>query len=791
MNKIRKIFASILVAAIFMSIIPAMATIPPAPGMWPMPQTLNFNTDTTNPGAKFNVTIHVATKGPSYTWQCKVNFNPAQIHAVAAAYTAPQQFFAGHGTIPVVPTIDNTAGFVVHGQSLVGADSVAETADSLLFEIEFEIVGVPPSGALTSQIAVDTDNSNTFVLDPDLNNVAGFGMGSATYTFTWSAPPAPTISVVPVTPDSNLFEDNTQHYVGTTFTDDIIVAISAAWNLKSLSTHLSYDSTLLEVTNVDFTGTIWGPASSFVNDPGDLTINAVDPTSTPGGNVVVAHVTFKILKQGAVPPDPAGSFVSTKLDLNNYALTNPDGPITPVNEADGLVKVVAFLFLEPPQLVVSDKTMGPDASLNKLFNVTVTIKDLSDGWRLVGTQFRLKYPVDLIEPVAVYQGPFFPYWASQQNGSLGTFFQPYIETNGGYGPHVLVGDMIFPNSSGMWNPPAPSGTGIIAYITFKVKDQPFGNGFVGFNSTGLLEIVDQMAIGLDNYDTQTIVTVPLKDPQNGTYTIFWRTPLGSRLIDVYGGARNSYWGPVGNGTYLAFPDPFGGQGIGNSMDLVEEQSEVYLHANVTYNGYPVQNKLVGFQIIDPNNHTYANLFAFSDENGVANITFRMPWPSDNPEGMFGVWSVISSVQLADVYINDTLTFHYDYKVHIFKVVVVDATGIERDPASFKHGEQLGVIVYFESYAQQEYPILVKVAIKDELGVVVVQASHEGNVSQATNNEYKEYQMPLTGLKIPNWAYAGVATVHVNIFDHEPMMGGAPWTPEFKPAPTIYILPEKI
>lgn len=776
MNKIHKIFATLLITAIFMSIIPAMATIPPAPAMWPMPQTLTFNTDTTNIGDKFNVTIHVSTTGPSYTWQVKVNFNPAQIHAVRADYTGVGKslFFTGHGTIPVSATIDNTAGFVVHGESLVGADSVPATADSTLIWIEFEIVAAPPSGSITSQITVDTDNSNTFILDPDLNNVAGLGMGSTTFTFTWSAPPPPTISV---SPSQNLFEDSTQHYIGTTFTDDIVVNINGAWNLKSLTTHLSYDSTLLEVTNVDFTGTLWG-TTNFVNDPGDLTITVSDPTSTPGGNVVIAHVTFKILKQGEVPPDPAGSFYSTALNLNNYALANPDGPITPVNEVDGFVKVVAFLFLAPPQLVVSDATMGPGAVIGKLFNVTVTLKDVSEGWRLIGIQFRLKYPDALITPVAAYEGPFFPYWASQEVGSLGTFWQTYFETNGGYGPHVLVGDMIFPNSSGMWNPPPASGSGVVAIITFKVISQPVSTSVGAPPTTAPLEIIDQLAIGLDNYEDQNIVPVPLATPDNGTYTIF--PVLPGRDIDIYGGAVNSGYGPIGNGTYLSFPAPFGGQGYNEPMDMVEEQSQVYLNTNVTYNLYPVQGKLVGFQINYPNGTLYANLFALSDENGVATISFRMPWPGGNPEDVFGVWHVYSSVQLADVFINDTLAFHYDYKVRIFKVTT--------DKASYSHGETVNVQVEFGSHAQQNYPILLKVAITDELGVVIGHAEIATTVGGTVFCQYKNWTQTLS-IVIPKWAYSGLAAVHVNIFDKEPQYGGAPWTPEFTPATTIYILPQ--
>lgn len=773
MNKIHKMFATLLIAAILTNVLPVLATIPPAPAMWPMPQTIDLNTDTTSPGDLFNITIHVGTTAPSYTWQCKVNFNPAHIQAVRADYTTAgkSQFFAGHGSIPVVPTIDNTAGFIVHGESLVGADSVAAVADSTLFWIEFEVVGVPSSGALVSQIAVDTDNSNTFILDPDLNNIAGLGMGSATYTFTWAAPPSPTIKV---SPNENLFNDNTQHYIDTTFTDDITVDISAAWGLNSVSTHLSYDSTLLEITDVDFTGTVWG-TTDFVNDPGDLTVTVSDPTSIPGGTVIIAHVTFKILKQGEVPPLPAGSFDSTALDLNNYALTNPTGPITPVNEDDGYVRVVAFLFLEPPQLIVSDASMGPGLALGQRFNVTVTLSDLSDGWRLLGLQFRLSYPADLIEPVEAYEGTFLPYWASQQEGSLGTFWQVYFEPDGGYGPHVLVGDMIFPNGTGMWNPPPPEGTGIVAIITFEVIFQSYGEG----DRTGALDIIEQLAIGLDNYDVQNIVPVPMKDPVNGTYTIMAQ-PQG-RMIDLYGGAINSNLVTLVDG---AFPAPYGGQGLDKDMDLVMDQSLVNLFASVTYNYYGVPGKMVGFQIIGPDGETYANLFALTDENGIAHIQFRMPWPG---EEYFGIWTVKASVSVADETITDTLRFMYNWLVEVKYVEIDEGT---LNAPQYKHLEDLQIHIGYASYAQQTYNLLLKVHLSDELMVVIGRTSQGITIGQGPTDDIVEKQYGPINLEmtIPKWAYAGSATLHANMFSDEPSAGGAPVTPEFKVEDQIIIQP---
>jgi hypothetical protein len=416
--------------------------------------------------------------------------------------------------------------------------------------------------------------------------------------------------------------------------------------------------------------------------------------------------------------------------------------------------------------------MGPGPSIGALFNVTVSINDLSEFLNMIGIQFRLSYPDALIEPVAVYEGPFLPGYASLQPGSLGTFFVSFFEPDGIYGPHVLVGNMILPDDMGVWHNPMPKGTGVLATITFRVIYQSFGDP----DQSGPLEIVEQLAIGLDNLVDQNIVDVPLMPPVNCTYTI--TTNLPGRVLDLYGYASNSGYGPIDWQEILQFPPPYGGQGPNAPMDLVEEQSYVTLHANVTYNYWPVQHKLVGFQVNYPDGSLYGNFFAFSDVNGVATVGFRMPWPCDNPESLFGVWHVVAGVQVADVYMNDTMDFHYDYLVNIFKVTT--------DKYEYNHGENVEVCVTFGSHAQQDYPILLKVDITDELGVVIGHFEIATTVGGTVFCQYKNTTL-CGSIWIPKWAYTGIATVHVNIFDQEPIFGGAPWTPEYT-GPTIAIQP---
>ena len=60
------------------------------------------------------------------------------------------------------------------------------------------------------------------------------------------------------------------------------------------------------------------------------------------------------------------------------------------------------------------------------------------------------------------------------------------------------------------------------------------------------------------------------------------------------------------------------------------------------------------------------------------------------------------------------------------------------------------------------------------------------IGGATYCSYYNLTETLT-IYIPEWARAGYAYIHVNIFDKDPAEGGSPWCPEY--VTEIYILPE--
>jgi hypothetical protein len=215
--------------------------------------------------------------------------------------------------------------------------------------------------------------------------------------------------------------------------------------------------------------------------------------------------------------------------------------------------------------------------------------------------------------------------------------------------------------------------------------------------------------------------------------------------------------------YCGYPAPFGGQGPNKPQDMYWPQKEVCLFANVTYNLWPEQQKDVAFEVIDPHGDTYTVLCNRTDADGVARICFRLPWMCDDPEYYFGEWTVIATVDVACEHINDTMTFKYDYMVHIWKVTV--------DPTSYAHGECFDVVIDYGTVAMQYYDILLAISGLDETGVPFDYGYVWITIGGAEYCTYANGTTTVT-LCIPKWARAGKATIHVNALWYDlPQYGG--------------------
>lgn len=139
----------------------------PANALWTEPSTMTIDNTTVEIGYRFNVTVWLNATDFVFTWQTKLLFNPTYFEALRTDYTGvgKSEFFTGHSTIPVVPVIDNTTGFVLSGESLLVDFDV--TGYGSLIWVEFNLTRIPPQ----NQLVMNFSNIDTFVLDPDLEDL--------------------------------------------------------------------------------------------------------------------------------------------------------------------------------------------------------------------------------------------------------------------------------------------------------------------------------------------------------------------------------------------------------------------------------------------------------------------------------------------------------------------------------------------------------------------------------------------------------------------------------------------
>jgi hypothetical protein len=566
--------------------------------------------------------------------------------------------------------------------------------------------------------------------------------------------------------------------------------LSAAWEIVGANFTLTYNSTLISTNAANVTiNPLWN--ESIIDDsvPGALFIEVKNPSGAAYGNVHVADITFTVIYQGNFP-----EVDTTDLTFSQHRLWDHVMPISTKTPGKGVVVVEGYLAIPLAYFEVYPKDIyiGPAPSVNKTFEVQVKIDNLYSAWFVVAWQCRLFFDPTIIEFVEAEEGPFLrdPLW-----NKYGTIFASnvFLET-GPYpivpfpGPHVAIGCILLPNpETGEYDQEVFPNTTIaadntLATIKFRVIKQLWPQNLtVALGLTGLSDwLLDKNGRYVPVDEERTI---------NGTCTILG-SPYVGRMVDVYGGANNAGHGVVN----APFPAPYGGQGLNEPMDLVIPQSEVYLFAKVTYNCWPVQSKLVNFEIegpyiknettggLDPkpSHKVWAKLSAVTNGSGIASIVFRMPWVCDDPwNNVAGIWKVTVTCNLYDKVVNDTMIFYYEDLVKITKVTT--------DKYNYAHGENVYVTVEYATHSMQKYNATFAITITDDVGVPIAMVLKTVKVGGAQFCELATGSFTVE-LEIPKWAAAGYAYVHVNCYDKDPTEGGFAWCPEYTPPPEISIMP---
>ena len=293
-------------------------------------------------------------------------------------------------------------------------------------------------------------------------------------------------------------------------------------------------------------------------------------------------------------------------------------------------------------------------TVGELFNISVDVSTVDPAWSIIGFQFSMWFNEDVIAPMNSYPGTWINGFLTNGETAISTATDDYLYPldinlpGPGYN-QWLAFEAIVPGTGGLWYAPFPGTVGPQTLYTFEFE------AVIGtlFPTTLTIPLTLNDLEVYNAFDQPIAVSTPI----NATYT----APLiiTGRSIDLYD----------------QYPAPYGGQGPGNPSDAFAPQAMVDLYANVTYNGFPVQQKPVAFEIQPPSTATELNgpiyLSAFSDSNGIAMVSYAIPWPCVNPQQVLGIWTVTATTEIQQGEVMDTMQFEVQYPVSVMSIVSND------------------------------------------------------------------------------------------------------------------------
>lgn len=291
-----------------------------------------------------------------------------------------------------------------------------------------------------------------------------------------------------------------------------------------------------------------------------------------------------------------------------------------------------YLFINP--------TMYIAHGIDEIFSVTVDVINVRN---LSSYQFTFFYNNSLLQIEQVSPGSFFP-------STPLSFFKFDNKTLDSVEITCSLND----------STDSASGTGTLALITLKAIQVP--NSCFG----SPLELRQTLLLNS--------ARVPIVHDLVGA-VYFWKSagpdpPIEGRLLDVY-----TQRGGTGQG------QPDGNYKLGE---------EVKLFSKVTYNGQPVQGKLVAYEVQNPSNQFSILRSATTDQNGFTMISFKIPNVLDS----LGTWTTIAVVEIAEKTAWDIVTFEVTSVTPVggFSTVVKD--NMRESPSILYHMTIFALILVF-------------------------------------------------------------------------------------------------
>jgi len=765
-----------------------------------------FSTDPEAPnymevGDTFSVNISAADwAGPGlWGYELKLGYDNTLINAISAEI--PEGHFFTPETSPGIFIVDPGTlkeDYVSFALTCM-APEPGKTESGTIATVTFEVLESPPTAGTLS---CDLDLYDVTLVDPDATAIptTAYDVEDGYYEFSAPKPKMPWLKVEP--------EYVTAEDVG----DSVVVNVTinellSDWRLVGVEWKLSFDTSILEtmsewIIEGDFLIKTAEEANKIQDGHGTYFHAIVEeshilsfslyfkypwpPALYPEGSGTLATITFN----ATYKPTLEELVAKCDLTLSDVLLVDVETNVIPYDRLEPGRYEIAVA--PPPWLSVEPKSYDA-TELGEEFGLTVFINDLDSDWRMVGTEFKIRYDMALLELENITEGGFMKYFAMLSGAPEPyTWFQAYVDEDptSRYG---IIGIIILPLENGTWPGPFPDTEDYGAPGDFAIVQ------FKGIHQDPDLDLESDIyldAIVLVNTDAKEIPYDAARTAEEGTckYTIARALPPVHEFgIDLY----------------TQLNDGYNGKGFGIASDAFPPQGVVELCAEVRYRFDPVPGKLVAYEISMPTGIYYAS--AESNDTGVAVFEYSIP----GSELCFGLWTVTASVDLAGTVWTDTLYFLVGYLIQPVEVGVFDEEYTMGEYLGFYKGETVNVNVTYLRICWQDPRLVMNTITKDAQGdpitndlvfrltitdelkqpvaaavlndtiplvtgdltafVLRMEGLDWTQIKSTIRDEYPDMiHIRKNGIRISASAYSGIATIRANILTDDP---GVPYCPE--------------
>lgn len=572
----------------------------------------------------------------------------------------------------------------------------------------------------------------------------------------------------PAGPGDIVFHTDTR--TGDMFYIDVFCEnVVGLWNWQ---VNMTFDPAILEVLNAYIPPTskfnfAVTPPPTIDNENGFVLIGSSRLGGQPGvsGSDVLARIVFSV-KRGAGYLE----HLFCNLDLvEGTRLKDPGMVEIPCDIEDGYYEI--FWVIPPAPSIYVSPIEYKAKKLYEDVKIDIYVQDVDPAWEIIGFQFVLRFNQTLIEPNGYDPGTFMEAFANGGESVLYVVTHDYIGDPAlpeGYNAFV-VAVILLPGPSG-WVEPYPSGTGLLVSLHFNATYETIAPNeawtdlsFTTLMCNPFVPEDDIECYALNHYMTK----IRFVSKVGGRY----RAP-----VKVLGLALD---------VYTQYPYPYGGQEWNKPSDSFAPQEQVELYALLTYNGDPVQQKLVGFHIKHGEYEIYRE--ATTNDIGIAHVSFRPPWPCVDPENeTLGEWFVRATADVAEKVANDTVCFKVWWHVEVVSIEPKQTTYIKRKPGI---SDALTFVMTFRTYRMQPVPVNLTAVVYDNLGFFIGSDVHEIEAfGWGSYDHYCEFYVDTWEITIPmpSHAMVGPATVYGNAFNNLPWDYGTPYCPEVENETEFYI-----